>query len=95
MHAVMDEVLMSAVGQDSVKLMQSYREAFERSITDNELTRRIDGHSFYVALKLPGIVIDCNGYVEPGKPGEVNWLFKGKDLHDKDMRLYALSVVEH
>ena len=85
----------SVVGPDRIKAQQSYTELFGRVTLDCDVTEALDRHDFAVALNLPGRVIETNGLIDPDKPAKAEWYFEGEELHDKDIRLYALSVVEH
>lgn len=60
-----------------------------------EITEKLDNDAFLIVVYLPGTLIKTNGKTNPDYLGTAGWEFKGKDLHDRSIPLYALSVVEH
>jgi hypothetical protein len=58
------------------------------------ITMRLGNNGYRVDLELPGRVIRTNGMSTAASPGRVSWEFEGKDLRDRDLPLYALSIVE-
>lgn len=89
-HLVHDQT-----GPDNAALMSAFMAAQDRVLRDFAITEALGGQSFSVDLELPGEVIDANGLVDPDHPGGVHWEFDGNALHDVDLPLYALSVVDH
>ena len=85
---------VKAVGEGKTKLHQKFTSIFEKTKLDYEITKKLDSHEFAVAVELPGIIIKTNGFIEFEKPNVVEWAFKGDGLHDKNIPLYVLSVVE-
>lgn len=85
---------VKAVGEEKTKLHQKFTSIFDKTKLDYEITKKLDSHSFAVAVELPGIIIKTNGFIEFEKPNVVKWAFKGDGLHDKNIPLYVLSVVE-
>jgi len=73
----------------------SFRHPFRVVYYDQHVTDAINMQVFQIELVLPGEIVRTNGYTEPGEPGQVMWMFDGAALHDRDVPLYALSVVEH
>ena len=80
--------------RDDKSLYNLYSDMFTQHSERYDLTEKIGGHNFYVTLTMPGTIIITNGYKDPEKPNYVEWSFKGKDLHDRSIKLRALSVVE-
>jgi len=85
---------VKATGNGKTKLHHQYSKIFHRIKIDFEITKKLDSHSFALAVQLPGTIIKTNGYIEYEKPDVVEWSFEGDELHDKNIPLYALSVVE-
>jgi len=85
---------VKTVGEEKSKLHQKFTSVFEKTKLDYEITKKLNSHEFAVSVELPGIIIKTNGFIEFEKPGVVEWAFKGDGLHDKNIPLYVLSVVE-
>jgi len=75
--------------------LNRFEAAFGGVLTAYKITGALDLQSMAIYIELPGTVISTNGLTAPGKPNEVLWGFEGVDLHDHDIPMYALSVVEH
>ena len=79
-------------GSDGI--IGSLRAALAQINLEWEITEKLDNDVFLVEVYLPGILIKTNGKTNPDYPGAASWKFEGKDLHDRSIGLYALSVVE-
>lgn len=71
------------------------RAALARINLEWEITEKLDNDLFFIVVYLPGTLIKTNGKTNPDYLGSAEWEFEGKDLHDRSIPLYALSVVEH
>jgi hypothetical protein len=94
LHHQFTRYFSSVVGPDRAEAQRSYTELFQMVTLDYDVTEALGSHDFGVGLNLPGKVIETNGHIDPEELATVQWYFEGEDLHDKDIRLYALSVVE-
>jgi len=88
----LEEFVAAAVGRG--ELLAKFRASIDRVRADYRTTEALGGQSFAVNLRMPGTIVDANGLVDPGRANEVRWEFNGDDLHDRDLPLYALSVLE-
>ncbi|MEW6074415.1 MAG: hypothetical protein AB1726_17705 [Planctomycetota bacterium] len=52
----------------------------------------VSDEDFTVRVTLPGVVVDGNQ--DSGEGGALVWAFEGKDLHERDVVLRAVSVLE-
>jgi hypothetical protein len=76
--------------------MPNFNLTLERIRREYDITKIIEDRNYSVLLYLPGEVVRTNGKTDPEEePGAVYWEFDGYDLQDKDIPLYALSVIEH
>ncbi len=85
----------SVTGSEQSEVQRKFKNLFRAATLDYDVTDALNAHQFSITLRLPGTIITANGLIDPERPGIVDWYFKGEDLHDKDISLYALSVVEH
>ncbi|UCD62849.1 MAG: hypothetical protein JSW34_08770 [Candidatus Zixiibacteriota bacterium] len=88
-------IFSSELGPDQPELLQKFHRRLDMVNKASDVTGALDGHNFVVELNLPGVVVDASGYIDPDSPGKVEWHFDGKALHDGDLSLYAVSVVEN
>ncbi len=94
-HNQFAKYFSEAVGADQKDVQQEFDDLFDLNIRDYDVTKTLGAHKFAIALELPGTIIRANGLIDHHKPGVVEWYFKGEDLYDKHIPLYALSVVEN
>ena len=80
---------------DSDKIAEELRAALAQINLEWEITEKLDNDLFLIVVYLPGTLIKTNGKTNPDYLGTAGWEFEGKDLHDRSIPLYALSVVEH
>ncbi len=85
---------VNSVGNDNTKLHRKFTDTFEKIKLDYKITQKLDTHEFAVSIKMPGTIIESNGFVLPEELDEAEWAFKGDELHDKNIPLYVISVVE-
>lgn len=81
-------------GSDKTK-NERFEEVLEKTKTDYEITQKLGASQFVVLVIMPGEIISTNGLTDPDEPFSVGWIFKGSEMHDKNIPMYALSVVEH
>ena len=94
-HDSFYRIFSDIVGGDKTTVLRQFKSKFAAVILDYNITESLAGQTISVTLDLPGTVIATNGWVDPEKQGGVDWNFKGEDIFDADVSLYALSVVEH
>ncbi len=75
------------------KHLATYRESLAFYRHDYDITEALGSQNISVNLVLPGTLLDTNGLIDPDEPRKIRWEFKGTDLHDHDLPLYARSVV--
>jgi len=80
---------------DSDSVAEELSSALAQINLEWEITEKLDNDVFLIVVYLPGTLIKTNGKTNPDYLGTAGWEFKGKDLHDRSIPLYALSVVEH
>jgi hypothetical protein len=69
-------------------------EVFAQLDLETETTEAMDPHNFEISLRMPGELISTNGLISPEERDLVTWKFKGNELHDRSIPLYALFVLE-
>ncbi len=89
------EAIIKHTGNNSDQVLRQYDTSVKKVRTNYNVTERLSGQEFTLFLKMPGIIIETNGLLDIEEPDEIMWWFKGDELHDKDIPVYALSVVEH
>lgn len=72
----------------------AYRTAYNRILQETTITEKLGGHTYIIIIGLPGSIVNTNGFTDISSPGEVMWEFKGTDLHDRQVVLHAVSIVE-
>jgi hypothetical protein len=80
---------------DAVSVAEELSSALAQINLEWEITEKLDNDVFLIVVYLPGTLIKTNGKTNPDYLGTAGWEFEGKDLHDRSIPLYALSVVEH
>jgi len=95
LHDQFVRYFLTVTGQEQTDVQENFEDLLHTITLDYDVTEALNVHQFSVDLRLPGTIIGANGLIDPEIPGFVEWVFKGEDLHDKDIRLYALSVVDH
>ena len=85
----------ATVGEDQTDVQQEFVDIFRLNTRTFDATEALGAHQFAITLELPGTIVSANGMIDPDKPNIVEWYFKGGDLHDKNIPLHALSVVEN
>lgn len=88
------ELVSNSVGSDQSQLGSPFQTALEQIHTTYDITEALISDKFSIYLQLPGEILSTNGYTDFDKPGQVYWEFDGTALKDKDIPLYAISVVE-
>jgi hypothetical protein len=86
---------VSTVGEDQTDIQREFIDIFRLNTRIFDATEALGAHQFSISLELPGTIVSANGMIDPDKPSTVEWYFKGGDLHDKNIPLHALSVVEN
>ena len=79
---------------DSGAVRRAYNASLNKFRTEHEITQSLDGSEIMLSLAMPGEIIHTNGLTDPEEPGNVAFMFEGRDLHDADISCYVLSVVE-
>ena len=89
------EKLMS----DKYESNQALIDQFKKYLADQRLAYKITGElsaqQFSIQLNMPGEIVETSGAIDPETPNKIYWIFKGEDLFDREISLYALSVVEN
>jgi hypothetical protein len=93
-RAQLRSIVAAALESGKTEAMKRYDELYDRARVDYRITEALSGHEFSVHLFMPGTIIETNGLVEIDEPSGVIWWFKGDELHDADLTLRAVSVVE-
>ena len=89
------EYFAITVGENQADVQQEFIDLFRLNTRTFDVTEALGAHQFAISLELPGTIVRTNGIIDPNKPSTVEWYFKGGDLHDKNIPLHALSVVEN
>ncbi|HUV29975.1 MAG TPA: hypothetical protein VMY05_02625 [Acidobacteriota bacterium] len=87
-------LVMSAAGSDPAGSGARFETARRAVEHEYKLTEALNSNGFDVHVRLPGEIVTTNGERDRENPGAVGWTFGGEDLHDRDIPLHALSVVE-
>lgn len=95
LHDAFIEYFAATVGENQADVQQEFIDLFRLNTEIFDVTEALGAHQFSISLELPGTIVRANGMIDPDKPSTVEWFFKGGDLHDKNIPLYALSVVEN
>jgi hypothetical protein len=95
LHDEFVEHFTATVGEDQADVQQEFIDLFRLNTKTFDATEALGAHQFAISLELPGTIVRANGMIDPNKPSTVEWYFKGGDLHDKNIPLHALSVVEN
>jgi hypothetical protein len=85
----------ATVGEHQTDIQQEFIDLFRLNTRTFDATEALGAHQFAISLELPGTIVSANGMIDPDKPSMVEWYFKGGDLHDKNIPLHAISVVEN
>ena len=88
------DILSKATTVDQSKQDSPFNKALRDVRFEYQVTKALTSDNFCIAIQMPGEIVSTNGFTEYDSPGQVYWEFKGKALHDRDVPLYALSVVE-
>lgn len=86
--------LVSGGRPGNSSVLAQFDKAYTRMQREYGVTEKLGGFTYHITLVMPGTVISTNGVTVPEEPGKVTWSFKGKKLHDADLPLVAVSIVE-
>ncbi len=96
LHDEFRQLYKKEIGDKDKMKMQHFESSLEKVWMEYQITQKLDVSEFVIGVKMPGEIISTNGITETEDENvTVGWTFKGSDLHDRDIPLYALSVVEH
>ena len=88
-------VFREHVQADESGLLHTFTELLDKERRARAVTDNIYGHSFEIALEMPGQIVETNGIFDGESLGTVSWQFSGSDLNDHEYVLRAVSVVDN